>query len=392
MVARELEKAFRKARQQETVYRKTPETACEPEKLRAYFDAFFNSEPPGPTPEELVSPETACKFIGQLREISRENEIDCSVPTAEEIEKVLRKMRNGKAASDIPPELLKYGSYCPALVSELEKILAAIWGNPANVPKSWGESRLSTLYKNKGKRSDPSKYRPLSIGSSMCKLAVSLILGRINSWYNSQISEPQQGFRSNRGCQDAIYTLKRIHQINERAKKLVYAAFIDLTAAFDTVVRSWLFKSILDRLSPGQDPKCFTVLQELYKSTSAFLSQDPLKTTFATTSGVRQGGPESPPLFCLFMDTVMRQFEVECEAAGLHGVEINYQIPNSATSRQERSKQRASGKTSHLWVGFADDVSLFFETQSDLVAGLEILSKLPHRFGLRLSQGRSTSS
>ena len=70
----------------------------------------------------------------------------------------------------------------------------------------------------------------------------------------------------------------------------MYIGFIDLTAAFDTVVRHWLFTSITNRLAPGQDPKCFEILTELYRNTSAYLSQDPTKATFATTGGVRQGG------------------------------------------------------------------------------------------------------
>ena len=165
MIKRQLEKAFRRARQQETVYKSAPASACPPEALREYFEKLFNSEPPGPIPIELESLEVTCNFIQQLRQLWQEFEVDASEPSVEELETVLKKLKNGKAASDAPPELLKYAAASPLFTGKLHRILVEIWGNPANVPKTWGECRLSTLYKNECKRSDPSKYRPLSIGS-----------------------------------------------------------------------------------------------------------------------------------------------------------------------------------------------------------------------------------
>ena len=76
---------------------------------------------------------------------------------------------------------------------------------------------------NKGKKSDPSKYRGLSISSAICKLRMSIILAREKSWYEAQLCEEQQGFRQGRGTQDAIYTIKRLQQITMKRKKRIYA-------------------------------------------------------------------------------------------------------------------------------------------------------------------------
>ena len=43
----------------------------------------------------------------------------------------------------------------------------------------WGNYRLKTLWKGKGSTTDPSKYRGLSIGSTVCKLIINIILERI---------------------------------------------------------------------------------------------------------------------------------------------------------------------------------------------------------------------
>ena len=47
------------------------------------------------------------------------------------------------------------------------------------------------------------------------------------------------------------HTIRRIQQITEKMKMLAIVVIVDLTAAFDHVIRPWLFKSIYQRLSGG---------------------------------------------------------------------------------------------------------------------------------------------
>ena len=157
-------------------------------------------------------------------------------------------------------------------------------------------------------------------------------------------------------AQDAIYTIKRLQQIAMKRKKRIYACFIDLTAAFDKIMRTWLFQSIYIRMNPGQDGKIdsnFQIIEELYKKTTvtAYMTDDPDKKEFDVGAGVRQGGCESPSLYNLY--TCMRVFKVELEKAGIKGIAMKFRIPNYGTNRSERAKYRSSGVTEHLWVGFA---------------------------------------
>uniref|UniRef100_A0A7M5VDY0 Reverse transcriptase domain-containing protein n=1 Tax=Clytia hemisphaerica TaxID=252671 RepID=A0A7M5VDY0_9CNID len=116
--------------------------------------------------------------------------------------------KKNKANNDIDAELLKFYKE-PALHRILHKISLNVW-NELNIPGSWGNSRLKTLWKKKGSKSDPSKYRGLSIGSTLCKLLVNIILERLQPWYNTQLTDQQNGFRQNRGTTDGIFLLKRI--------------------------------------------------------------------------------------------------------------------------------------------------------------------------------------
>ena len=91
-----------------------------------------------------------------------------------------------------------------------------------------------------------------------------VIINRIKSWYDRQLLDQQQGFRSGRGTADGIFITKRIQQITDKMKKPVYILFIDLTAAFDHVVRKWMFKSIYQRFPDETDRTLIELLEALY--------------------------------------------------------------------------------------------------------------------------------
>ena len=88
-----------------------------------------------------------------------------------------------------------------------------------------------------------------------------------------------------------------------------FCCFVDLSTAFDHIPRNWLFGSIKMRF-PDNPPRLFIILEQLYKQTTLTFQES---NTFATTSGVRQGGPESPFLFNLYIDYVMRVFMTEAQ-------------------------------------------------------------------------------
>ena len=77
----------------------------------------------------------------------------------------------------------------------------------------------------KGSAKDPSTYRGLQIGSSLCKIMVIIILNRLKEWYDNQLLDQQQGFRRGRGTADGIYVTKRIQQISEKNAKNSISSF-----------------------------------------------------------------------------------------------------------------------------------------------------------------------
>ena len=101
------------------------------------------------------------------------------------------------------------------------------------------------------------------------------------------------------------------------------------------------------QLPVGREPKnrfpeghnnniLFQLLQPLYANTTTALDGNPDE-IFKTYLGVRQGLPESPFLYSLYMDYVMRVFLLQCEAEQVHFMKLNYAIPPSATKNGENN-------------------------------------------------------
>ena len=149
----------------------------------------------------------------------------------------------------------------------------------------------------------------------------------------------QFGFRSGVGCNDAIYVIKQLHEIASLSERQLYVCFIDLSSAFDHVNRQLLFQSIKNRLPHDCN---FDILQNLYSDTKSYVC-DQHKTVFPTTSGVRQGGTEGPPLYNLYSHYSLRVYEDRKAEAELSGLKIPYQIPQEATDREQRMHAPSSG-------------------------------------------------
>ena len=160
-----------------------------------------------------------------------------------------------------------------------------------------------------------------------------------------------------------------------RSKKFQLSSSIQkrfTIAAFDTINRTWFFKILRLRLGDHNNFNAnLKVLEAIYSTTFAHIAEDDPELAFQILAGVRQGGPESPSLFCLLMDWVMRIFESRAkemkdekgEPDPLYGFNFKYSIPGSATNRIERAERDIAGDLDLLWAGFADDVALFFSNE-----------------------------
>ena len=356
---------------------------CDPNNLKEYFMKHFNKPTTNDDPIEISN---APEFIKDLNNIKC-TDMKTDPPDLEELCNTIKKLKNGKAAIDIPTAYVKCAMKCQEFQIEMVNLYETIW-KTNTIPNNWGHSKLVTIWKgaSKGSCTDPKAYRGLQIGSSLCKIIVIIIINRLKSWYENQLLDQQQGFRTGRGTIDGIYIAKCIHQVTDKMKKPVYAFFIDLTAAFDHIERNWMFKTIHQRLHRDTDSKLIQLLESLYSYTTTALAQSP-NNIFELILGVRQGGPESPVLFNLYIDYVMRIFHDKCKSYQVKFLDLKYRIPPTATPR----KRMIIGTHTTDWIGYADDIVLIFEDTKNMQRAINLLTTTFSSYHLELNISKTKS-
>ena len=133
-------------------------------------------------------------------------------PGEKEIIDIIKNLKERKSANDIPIAFIKCAIDSKEFVTEIVNLYQTVW-ETNTIPKSWGHSKLVAIWKgaSKGKSSDATSYRGLQIGSNLCKIMAILIINRLKSWYDNQLSDQQQGFRTGHGTTDGIFITKRVH-------------------------------------------------------------------------------------------------------------------------------------------------------------------------------------
>ena len=134
--------------------------------------------------------------------------------------------------------------------------------------------------------------------ATVSKVLSKVFVERIRGAYELALLPSQYGFRSNRSTVDAIFILRKIL---EKEKTPLYLGFIDLRAAYDHIPRPALFRCLEVRLGCK---KLVAILYTLYKGTRFCVKGS--ARLLDTLVGCRQGALESPPIFNIYMDTVVR--------------------------------------------------------------------------------------
>ena len=120
-------------------------------------------------------------------------------------------------------------------------------------PSIWKQAYISTLHK-KGSKQDPANYRPLSITSCLGKLFTGTLNDRLMAFMiRKNIAHPFQGaFTRGRRGTDYIFLANTLINQAKFLGHSLYAAFIDLQKAYDSVCHALLFwKMVITGLGPN---------------------------------------------------------------------------------------------------------------------------------------------
>ncbi|CAH8442066.1 unnamed protein product [Schistosoma haematobium] len=253
----------------------------------------------------------------QLPSIPRQCEwtIEVGPPTLDEVQKAIANLKRGRAASPdaLASEVFKDGG--SVLKIRLTKILAKIWELDV-IPSDWSQSLIVPIYKS-GSKSSCDNHRGISLTNIISKILASIIIRRLTKTRKLQTRENQAGFRPGRGCIDHIFTIRQVLEHKHTYRRPTMVVFLDLKAAFDSVDRKILCQCLSLK---GVPQKYINLVKALYSNTTSRVrAYGELSSTFATSSGVRQGCPLSPFLFNFIIDLLM---EITFSSTEFSGIDL----------------------------------------------------------------------
>ena len=190
------------------------------------------------------------------------------------------------------PDLIKH---CKTkLLLPLHEVLCQCWHEGA-VPQDTRDSKIITIYKNKGERNDCNNYRGISLRSIVGNVFARVILIRLQKLAERIYPESQCGFRAERPTIEMIFSLRQLKEKCREQYTPLYIAFIDLTKAFDLVSRDGLFK-VLPKI--GCKPKLQSMIESFHTDTKGTVQfKGSFSKPFEISSGIKHGCVLAPMLF-----------------------------------------------------------------------------------------------
>jgi hypothetical protein len=304
-----------------------------------------------------------------------------ATPTLAEVDSVLGAMRNNASpgADRLEPRLLKQ----PAVSRWLHRVVSAAWDSGV-IPSQWRAAEVAVLYKGKGARDDPNSYRGISLLSIAGKVFAAIILHRVMQQLEAgeavSLHESQCGLRKGRGTPDALFVLRAVGGACKEHRAGFAKAYVDFSKAFDCVNRDALWRILAVY---GVHPKLITLLKALHTdSTAAVRIAGQVGSSFATTSGVRQGCVIAPALFNIFLDFVVRKALREMPADC--GVHLRVRSAFGGGSDPARSSLERI-----VMLLYADDLVLMSHSLSELRLMLLTLDRVAAEFGLHINAAKT---
>ena len=174
--------------------------------------------------------------------------------------------------------------------------------NSGIVPSDWIKGNIIPIYKNKGTKTDPANYRPITLVSCIGKVFTSIINKRLSTYLeeNKLLNETQSGFRKQYSTLDNIMVLYSLTEYFKSKNCKLYCCFVDFTKAFDNVWRAGLWRKVL---SHGIKGKILNVIKNMYMEIKSCITLNGSTSEFFDCEkGVRQGENLSPLLFAIYMN------------------------------------------------------------------------------------------
>ena len=154
--------------------------------------------------------------------------------TLSEIASAVKALKSGKAPGPdkLHPEF--FLNMHPNCLAWLASLFSTCLKEKA-IPKLWRKAKVVAILKPNKPPDSPSSYRPISLLCIAFKLLERLILNRIEPYVEDSLPNEQAGFRRGRTTVDQVVLLAGEIEESFKLKEKTGAAFIGLSAAYDTI-------------------------------------------------------------------------------------------------------------------------------------------------------------
>ena len=328
-------------------------TASQQERVKLWKQHFKNllGSPPKITDEPIT------------RIISEQLDIKLGPFTKEELDSVLKKIKNRKAAEldEILPEVLKTRQFDDILLRQCNAAYSQ------NRIERWMKGCILPFPK-KGDLGLAKNYRGITLTSIAAKIYNALLRNRIEPKIDNILRKNQNGFRRNRSTTTQILTIRRILE-GVRTKNLqATLLFVDFTKAFDSIHRG---KMELIILAYGLRKETVAAIMILYGNTKVKVhSPDGDTEYFVIVAGVLQGDTLAPYLFIIYLDYVLR---TSIDKIRENGFELT----------KKRSKRYPAKTITDA--DYADDLALLANTPNTAETLLHSLERAAAGIGLHVN-------
>lgn len=239
--------------------------------------------------------------------------------TSKDVKYILKSMTRGKSPGHdglSVEHLQNAGQHLPRVLA----LLYTICIRHSYLPMELMRTIVVPIIKNRtGDVSDKRNYRPISLATILAKVLDGLLQQQLSAKLN--LHDAQFGFRPGLSTETAVLSLKRTVGYYTQRNTPVYAAFLDLSKAFDLVNYDLLWTKLRKLKMPIEIINTFEYWyghQVNQVRWSGVLSEE-----YTLECGVRQGGLTSPALFSLYVNELLVELSDLRVGCSIDGVMVN---------------------------------------------------------------------
>ncbi|KAF0753777.1 ribosome biogenesis protein TSR3 isoform X1 [Aphis craccivora] len=228
------------------------------------------------------------------------------------------------------------------------------------LPEGWSVAVVCPIHK-KGDPQICNNYRGIALLNVVYKILSNCILDRIKPIAEEVLGDYQGGFRPNRSTTDQIFSLRQIIEKSWEFNKSICIQFVGFKKAYDSVHRHSLINILKEFKFPN---KLIKLIEATLQNTEIKIKvASELSEPATVRTGLRQGDAQSPILFNLILEKVIRA--TNCN----NGIVL--------------------GKSNINILAYADDIAILGDTEETVKQVCRKLIMMASKVSLEINDGKT---